>query len=213
MIGDLAKQRGDRLVKLSEDARDIRRRLEEQIFDLGQNYNLGMGFASYIRKLPRQWGSLTLVLGHIIKDKPEIIGWQAAELAENLIIELMQWHAIRFYQWLDGGSGNLEMTRAIAGWLLLHRYAKITSSDLTRNVHACRAMDGRELQRAVALLVSWEWLTPHSEINPRSWDVNPAIYTQFADRAEDERYRRAQMQELIRRDGAQRRSPKVATIS
>lgn len=195
------------LICLDHGARIVRDRVKQRIAELRGNNALGGGFRAFVDKLMSTWGRLTLVLGFVMHEdgtRLAEIGAGPAEAAEALIEHLLV-HAARFYAWQGGGS-KAETTQAVAGYLLTKPRARIVSSDLTNNVHACRQMSLQAVQQAVSPLVAMGWLVPEQEHNTKSWRVPQRIYTQFAERAAKESYRRKQVRELIQGDVAARRA-------
>jgi hypothetical protein len=188
----------------------VEKRLQEWV----TNDSLGLGFMTFCGKMLGLWGRLTLVLGHIIhlQNNPGVIGrngpgeidQDAALLAEQLIFDQVLVHGAELYRWL-GGGGNLALTQSIAGWLLSHQRARIVASDLTNNVQACRGLGANKMADMVSPLVTMGWLTPE-ERQANKWKVNQRIYTQFAERAEREKYQRAQIQSLMADSVAEQRA-------
>jgi hypothetical protein len=213
LVKHLTTIKGGGTVRLDDDARRIREDLEALVFDLGQNRKLGMGYASYVRKLPRLWGSLTLQLGHIIAPPcPEFIGGEAAELADYLVREVALPHGTLFYEWL-GGGGDLEFTQMICGFLLSEPRAKVVMSDLTNHVRRCRGMGLREVQEAMSPVCALGWTEPEGSPKGNKWIVNPAIYNgQFQELIERERRQRRQIHQIIT-GGAARTASQTTSVT
>lgn len=198
LIESLARVEGDRVIGLGRDARAVRDRVKRRVAELRGNDALGQGFRAFVDKLVGVWGRLTLVIGFVMhEDGSRLleIGQGPAAAAEVLVEHLLE-HAARFYEWM-GGGGNADMTKAIAGYLLTKKRSRIVASDITTNVHACHHMSLRAVQEALSPLVAMGWLAPERDHNSNSWRVADRIYTQFAERAELERFRRKQVREII----------------
>ena len=207
LIEHLTSVPGGRIVTLNAGARRIRVRIEQRALLFQDNNALGTGFSSFCGKLVSIWGRLVLTIGHIIDQNPSELGEQPAEIAEALVDNLLM-HAGRFYEWL-GGGGNFELTQQIAGYLLTKPITRLLPSTLTNNARACRGMTMAQLQQAVSPLVSMGWLTPEPAYNPKAWLINGMVYGKFANRAEEEKFKRNQIRQLILQDVAEQRPDAV----
>jgi hypothetical protein len=101
----------------------------------------------------------------------------------------------------------LQRTRDIGGWILTSAPDRILASDLKASVRSCRNLSTRELNDALDPLVTGAWLRPETDFpSNRAWFVAQGVRQHFADRGEQERERRAEVRELIRAIGQQRRA-------
>ena len=186
---------------LSDGAQEVRRQIEQEIFELEQLEPLGSKFSSFVGKLPGLWGRLALVLSHI---EPSGVGMgyivheRAARAARTLIMQCVVPHAARVYMTMGGNSDSLETMQGIAGYVLAKKLTRVVVSDLTSNVRQCRRMPVNEVARAVSPLISGGWLNPETDgPGNRAWLVNPAVHVKFENRAGREIARRAQARFLI----------------
>jgi hypothetical protein len=188
LIRRLVDVPGHRTLRLSPEAEAIRRRLEVYFLTLEQNEALGEGFATAAGKLHGIWGRLALVLQHVRSassdELPEVIDGRAAERAERLVLDSLVPNMAQFYQML-GTGGDVEMTRAVCAFLLRQERARVTPSDITRHVALLHRSRVDQVRDAVSPLIAMGWLTPEGddERRARGWEVNPAIYPQFAEQA------------------------------
>jgi hypothetical protein len=90
--------------------------------------------------------------------------------------------------------------RAICAFLLRERRARVTGSDITRHVALLHRSKVEQVREAVSPVVNIGWLEPEGgDVRlARAWEVDQAIYTQFAERAAKARADAAQARELIR---------------
>ena len=199
MIEQLLEIDGRTRVQLSAAAHDIRRDVEQRVFNLEQSAPLGSAFTSFCGKLTGMWGRLALVLSQLDPDQaaPFVAGEQAADRARSLIFGSALPNAARIYTAMGGAGGDMEATRSIAGFVLVKEKTRLLASDLTRNVHACRGMRLDDIHKTVSPLVAGGWLVPEQEFNTTAWTVNPIVHTQFAERAKQEAARREAVRNLI----------------
>jgi hypothetical protein len=93
--------------------------------------------------------------------------------------------------------------RWIAGLVLARKQPRITLRDVVQAYGALRAPEARrELLNVMDSLVTVGWLRPELQTNPArpptAWEVNPAVHTVFAVRAQQEREARHQAQQEVR---------------
>ena len=75
---------------------------------------------------------------------------------------------------------------------------RVTTRDLTRNVHHLRAKSVRDVQAGVSPLVAGGWLELVSPgPDNRAWNVLPAVARQFEERCRQEEARKALLAELM----------------
>lgn len=205
LIEELTRIPGGKVFKLTDMAHEIRERVEEYLDGWTQNDTLGGGFQQFCGKLKGLWGRLALVLGLIENPNAEKIDEKAAEAAACLIENLIK-HAARFYTWL-GGSGRMDDTRQVAGYLLAHPKSRILLSELSRDSTVCKGRSHEDILKTLSPLITGGWLSPETDHpRPRAFSINQAIYTQFAARAVQETERRLQVWNAIQEEAATRRN-------
>ncbi|MBR0642926.1 DUF3987 domain-containing protein [Plastoroseomonas hellenica] len=94
-------------------------------------------------------------------------------------------------------------TRWIAGLILARGGERIALRDVVQAYGALRPPEARrELHNVMECLVSMAWLRPEPQANPArppaAWSINPAVHSEFAARAKDERAARQTTREEIR---------------
>ncbi len=193
---------GPRTLQLTEAAEVIRARVEQHLFTIEQVEALGSGFMTAVGKLHGTWGRLALTLAHVMAEEPDEVrevGRDAAELAEQLIFESVLPNLGAFYQMLGGGGEGVEITRAVAGFLLREQRLRITASDVIQHVRALHTHKADQIRDAVSPLVTMDWLSPegNDERRARAWEVNQSIYPQFAERAAQARAQAASAREIF----------------
>jgi hypothetical protein len=201
LIRRLARVPGDRVLHLTEAAEAVRARVEERLFPHEQMDAFGPGFATAAGKLHGIWGRIALTLAHVLSPRtpPEVVGEDAALMAERLVFESLLPNMARFYQALGGGGDDIETTRAIAAFLLRQQRVRVTASEVVQHVHAVHGHKADQVRDAVSPLVSMGWLTPEGddERRARAWEVNHAIYSQFSERAGQARAQAALAREAL----------------
>ena len=202
-----------RIVTLSRAALLVREQVEARLLAWTRNNALGLAFRTAAGKWHGQWGRMCLVLGFIIQGNPDEIGVEAAELAETLLFEQVIPHAVRYYSWLGGGA-EVATTEAICNWsVATPPRARVTASDISRNVRACHKITARQMSEVVSPLVTMDWLRPEGgAYQANKWTVNPQIYIQFAEKGQQLAVERAQIRTVMEDDFEVRRQEKSADI-
>ena len=99
--------------------------------------------------------------------------------------------------------------RWIGGYVLARGLTTITTRDVIRAYRPLRAPEDRKvLLEVMASLEAMGWLREKAEQDgrmPTAWHVNPAIHTEFADRARREKETRMLKQEHVRTTLAKQR--------
>jgi hypothetical protein len=184
--------------RLSDGAHAVRVDVERRSFDLEQADVLGARFASFCGKLHGMWGRLALVLACLDPQPvPHVVSEGAAHAARVLIFESIVPNAARIYAATGGSGANEEATRAIAGYLLAKKAARVVVSDLTSNVRICRGQSLEDIQKFLSPLIAGGWLKPERDFNPVSWAIDPVVHERFAARASREANRRREARQLI----------------
>ena len=128
--------------------------------------------------------------------QPETAARVAAYMYDILLPHLLRAEAVMF------STDQTSHARWVAGFILAHKLAQISSRDVVRSYRAFKAPEAqRELAVVMRTLVSVGWLEPEEPSNAAkpvtTWLVNPAVHSLFAARAEAERTRRAETKERI----------------
>jgi hypothetical protein len=193
---------GRMIIQLADAAHDIRDDVARRVFEFEQSEALGSAFSAFCGKLTGLWGRLCLVLSQIDpRPVPYIVPGRIADGARTLLFDSVLPNAARVYLAMGAGSGNSDAIQAIAGFILTKQKLRLVASDLTRNLHICRARSLEEIQRMLSPFVAGGWLTPEQEFNPMAWSVHPAVHTVFAERCKTMAERRAILRTMLH-DGA-----------
>ncbi|MCC3243753.1 DUF3987 domain-containing protein [Methylocystis sp. WRRC1] len=182
-------------LSMTDDAIDAMADLHKRLHDLeGAAHGVYAGFQGFVGKLAGLAGSLALIL-HMARDPARNaalpVGLGTVEDAAALVLQFLVPHAFEFYRTAESASNGDRLAR-IASWLLTSGMARITASDLTRNVALFRGKRVAEIGDMVSPMVAGGWLFPEG-VGPRvtAWRVNPAVHALFADRAKEEERRKS----------------------
>lgn len=120
----------------------------------------------------------------------------AALMREVLLPHLLRAEAVMF------STAQTGHARWIAGHILAKGQLRIALRDVVQSYRALRAPEQRrQLHDVMDSLVAMAWLRPAADTHlgrpPTAWDVNPAVLTNFAVRAERERVERKAARETI----------------
>lgn len=186
---------------MSDDALAAMARLREHIFNLKQAAGgLANGFQGFVGKLDGLCGRFALLL-HMAHD-PEFGATRAveAETVENvsrLVLDFILPHALEFYRGAEATDG--DRLRRLASWILTSGAQRILARDLMRNVADFRGLTLMQVNERVSPLVAAGWLTPE-DLTPvcHAWTVTPQVHAQFAERAQSEEARKAEVASLMR---------------
>jgi Protein of unknown function (DUF3987)/Bifunctional DNA primase/polymerase, N-terminal/Primase C terminal 2 (PriCT-2) len=186
-------------LQLSVDALGPMEALRQSLFDLEQHAS-GMtdGFQGFVGKLAGYAGGLALNLAMAADPRRPIGSPISAAVVEDVACLIKQYllpHAFEFYS--SGASGG-ERLRVLASYILTSGKQRIVPSDLTTNVRDFRGLGLWDVNQRLSPLVAGGWLAP-ADAAPvaRVWNVNPQVYSVFAERARDEERRKAAVAALM----------------
>ena len=126
-----------------------------------------------------------------------VIPSRIAEMASTLLFEYVLPSAAQVYAATGGAGADAEATQAVAGFILTKRKDRILSSELSRDVRACRGQSLEAITKTISPLVAGGWLKPEQDFQPYSWHVADQVHTQFATRAVSETERRRKIHHLL----------------
>ena len=204
-----AVQPSNSVVKLSEDAHQVRERLQAYAAELADYPALPGGLRSHLGKWSGLFARLLLTYHAIecarISKHPCMmdVSGDTAERVEALMRRFLLPHALAYYTDILGGSGDLEHSRWIAGHILSKGLASISNRDLVQSYKQWRGMDDWRRQRVMQVLEDMSWVFPMtdegkpSRRGTTSWNVNPLVHELFARKAEDEAKRRDKIRSEI----------------
>lgn len=165
-------------------------------------YSLADSFDTFMGKLGGICGSLALILhlghdpwhGH---ETPVDVG--IIDKVKRLVVGFLIPNAIEFY--CNSGSSPGEGGRDIASWVLTSRSARFVASDVYKNVASCRGLGLLDINVRVGALVAAGWVQPETPWPTcNAWVVDPRVHVQMAQRADEERQRKAALIGLLKND-------------
>lgn len=188
-------------IVMTDAAREVAEALRRELHDIeGATEGLEPGFQAFVGKLPGVFGAITLILH--MAEHPEHGNACSVEIdtvkrAATIVRDFLIPHGREFYRRseADGDGGRL---RKIASYILTAGKARITSSDLTKNVAAMRGLGTAEVAKWLSPLVAGGWLEPAEPLpTNRVWHVRPDIFAQMERRIEIEEARKATLARLM----------------
>ena len=129
------------------------------------------------------------------------VSGQTAGRVADLIRDVLLPHAVRFYEGMDPSA---EDSKLLAALILAKGWERFTvKRTLQREWRHSRQMKPWEIDQTLDRLEAFAWIEPDetSGINergrPKAYLVNPLIHKRFAEHAESERHRRAEVAEIM----------------
>lgn len=188
----------------SDDAMEIRERLEKKHFDMQALESVHPKLASHIGKLDGIFVRLCVIF-HAVENAggmtlPTTVTGATAARVERLMEWLMR-HALAFYAGILGNISGDEAVEKTAGYILAHKVTSFELRMFTRGDTVMKALkDRRDQERVLNRLEQFGWLTiqpgPRPSSPPRGI-VNPRVHSMFDERAKSERERREAVREQM----------------
>ena len=197
LISQLLKEE-HRTLSLSDAALEVTNTTRKYLFELEQSASgLADGFQAFVGKLAGYVGSLALLLHMLTDPKNDVVQKKIAENVDRLVVDFILRHGFEFFCMAEG-AGNGDRLRKLASFLLTNGAAKVTASDLTTGVWDFRGLSLPEVNERVSPLVAANWMLPvdRAPVN-HTWNVNPNVFTQFAERQRLEETRKTRLRELM----------------
>ncbi|MBP0439542.1 DUF3987 domain-containing protein [Tianweitania sediminis] len=174
-------------------------------YDLAQSWEtVNVKLAAHIGKYNGIFARLCLIW-HCIESKGERPASQVPEdvaaRVRDFLFGFLYPHAIAFYTKVVGLSDRQDKVEAVAGWILTRRPTTLTVRDVRRGDRLMRSMDNADAELVLDQLDAFGWLTPVPTIrrDSREWKVDPRVFEQFEDKADEEAERRAIARSIIAR--------------
>ncbi len=190
-------------LKFDPAAQDLRQELSEKHHEMQASWEiLNKKLAAHIGKYDGLYARLC-VLFHCIEAEgarpPTTVSLDTARRVADFLHEFLFPHALAFYQNVLGLSDRHDAVLATAGWILAHQPQKITVRDVRRGDRTMREMDVDQAEEVLRKLDALSWVEPLPSVRRDSvtYVVNPAVFEEFAHRAEKEKARRERARELI----------------
>jgi hypothetical protein len=190
-------------LRFDSAGQNLRQELSEKHHDMAAGWEiLNKKLAAHIGKYDGLFARLCIVF-HCIEATTQrpahVVPYQTAKRAADFLHEFLFPHALAFYSNVLGMSDRHDALLATAGWILTHMPDKMTVRDVRRGDRTMREMDVEQAEEVLRKLDAMSWLDPQSSARRDSitYVVNPAVYTEFAHRAEKEKARRERVRDLI----------------
>ena len=188
---------GDKVVLLSDEAHEVRNRLNAYTNELIEYPALPGGLRSHLGKWSGLFARLCLIFHAIQCAEVRVhplqydVSGDTAERVERLMRKYLLPHSLAYYTDILGAAGDLEHSRWIAGHVLSKRLETITHRDLMQNYRQWRGLDDWRRQRITQTLTDMGWLVPvgderTSKRGAHTWSVNPKVHSMFAEKAATE---------------------------
>jgi len=184
-------------------AQNLRQELSEKHHEMQASWEiLNKKLAAHIGKYDGLYARLC-ALFHCIEaesTRPSTtVSIDMAQRVAEFLHEFLFPHALAFYQNVLGLSDRHDAVLATAGWILSHRPEKITVRDVRRGDRTMREMDVDQAEEVLRKLDALSWVepVPTARKDSTTYVVNPAVFDDFAHRAEKEKARRERVRELI----------------
>lgn len=203
------------VVKLSDGAQAIRRRLEDSVSALQDTPQMSDAWRGHLAK----WDGF---FARLLLDFHMLENWQAgvrkaaampvseetARRAERFARFLLT-HAMRFYESVVGIGAGGEAARRAAGLILVLGKDVVSRRALYEKHRAWRPEGEapRELIEAMRMLARLGWCRPadRDDSGATSWSINPLAFERFSERATAETERRRKAYERVQAAVAERR--------
>jgi hypothetical protein len=192
-------------ISLSFDrgAQELREMLEHEHLEQSRLEVINKKLASHIGKYDGYFGRLCL-LWHCIEHAHEaelqpVVSESTALRVADFMRHFLLPHAIAFYAGVLGLADNHDRLSAVAGFILARKLDRVTNRDVARGDGTMRKLTRRDTDAVFEQLEALGWVTRVQGSRAMHWRVNPAVHTQFADRAATEAARRAAARVVIAR--------------
>ncbi len=196
-----AVQPGQTVVTLTEEAHQIRERVNRYAAELADYQPLPGGLRSHLGKWSGLFARLLLTFHAIDCAAAQVhpcaaqVSGEAAQRVERLMRKFLLPHALAYYTDVLGASGDMEHVRWIAGYILSRECVAISNRDLIQQYRNWRGMTDFQRTRIMQSLEDASWIVPVDEDRTSrrgatSWVVNGRVHQKFAELAQLERDRR-----------------------
>ena len=192
------------LLRFSDEAQEVRRRMEERHLSLMAVEGVNRKLAAHIGKLDGLFARLCIVwhaIEHVGEPAlPKEIDASTATRVSGFLSDFLLRHAFAFYAGTLGLSDDHERIKAVDGYILAHRMQVMTNRDVQRGDRTMRGIERNAISRIFEQLEALGWVESEPgrrATDPPRWTVNPAVHRRFATRAERERMRRDEARDMI----------------
>lgn len=134
---------------------------------------------------------------------PQIVPEETARRVADFLSGFIMGHSVAFYTSTIGLSDGQEYVRMVGGYILAHQLEQITLRDIDRGIRAMRHMDQQEQLRVMDHLEAFGWVERSDKRHDaKRWIVLPAVHETYAQIAENERRKRANIRATINEIGS-----------
>lgn len=131
---------------------------------------------------------------------PVIVSAATTARVEAFLSGYIMKHSLAFYAGVIGLSDDHDDLIDVAGFILAKRREKVTIRDIRMGIRSMRKIDREAGIKLFQRLEALSWVDPvNMRADAPAWNVNPAVHELFADRADNERARRAEMRATVAR--------------
>lgn len=195
-------------VVLSDEAEQVRKRMERRVVDVQKINVLPLGLRTHIGKFEGMFARYCLLF-HVLEQREcrehptaKPVSGEVAERVEKLLVSYLMSHAMAFYRDVVGNNDVADLAGWIARFILAKELAELTRRDLKRRVAQAKNSTAWELHIAMDALAILGWVIPNDDTRPHGkWLVNPDVHDVFKEMSAEEKGRRAreyeQLQELF----------------
>jgi hypothetical protein len=191
--------KGYHLYKFSDDALEVRERLEARHLELQQIEGINRKLSSHIGKYDGIFARLCLIWHCIENPEKNEISADTAERVARFLHEYLFRHAVCFYMGLLGLSDDHDRLTAVAGYILARKLKVITRRDVQRGDRSMRGLNKYDTDKIFNQLEALGWLIcePGERFDRPQWVVNSEVHRLFAEQAKTQRERRERERKLI----------------
>jgi hypothetical protein len=160
---------------LSPEAAEVRWRVEEVTFTMGQSEAEGEAWQGFVGKLLGVWGSLTLILHHLHGNPPQgAVSGRIAELAEEVMRDFIIPHGLVFYRTVF--QNDAANQRSLATFIATRKTRTVKRRDISRGVKSCGGLSPAEIGRRMEMFALGGWVEPTREWPPpNEWIIRPGL--------------------------------------
>ncbi|MXO75335.1 DUF3987 domain-containing protein [Altererythrobacter aerius] len=193
-------------LKLSDAARSVRERLEQEHLDLVRALEcVSPKLAAHFGKYDGLFARLC-VLWHCVDNAEQLhppaeVSGDTANCVAAFMEQFLRPSAIAFYAGILGLSAGHEQLVDLASWIVGTGVQEVKARDVQSSSQSFRHVTADEVRTLCEKLEAFgwgEWAEPAPKSNKPRFLVNPLVHERFADRGKEEIERRAAAREIIR---------------
>lgn len=191
-------------ILLSPGALEVKSMLDKEIRRFRAFGEMCTGLMSHLAKWEGLFPRLLLTF-HVInsasaqKYPDSMVPRETAEQVYRFMMDYLFPHSVHFYIEVLDHTEHMEHARWIAEFILSRGLESVSKRDVVANYRALRKQPSWVIKNAMGFLETSGWLQPvkYTGGEATRWEVNPIIHTEFKDKAESEKQRRAEAREVL----------------